>query len=44
MNRAVRPPPELYGEICDVDERTGGFNVQWAWASGVFPPPKPSRP
>ncbi len=22
------------GEICDVDGRIGGFNFQWAWASG----------
>ena len=28
--------PRLYicGEICDVDGRIGGFNFQWAWASG----------
>ncbi|MCI0415158.1 NAD(P)/FAD-dependent oxidoreductase [bacterium] len=28
--------PGLYlcGEICDVDGRIGGFNFQWAWASG----------
>ncbi|MFN2443733.1 MAG: NAD(P)/FAD-dependent oxidoreductase [Thermoanaerobaculia bacterium] len=27
---------DLYfcGEICDVDGRIGGFNFQWAWASG----------
>ena len=31
-----RACPGLYlcGEICDVDGRIGGFNVQWAWASG----------
>ncbi|HVR72362.1 MAG TPA: aminoacetone oxidase family FAD-binding enzyme, partial [Vicinamibacteria bacterium] len=31
-----RPCPGLYlcGEICDVDGRIGGFNFQWAWASG----------
>lgn len=23
------------GELCDVDGRIGGFNFQWAWASGV---------
>ena len=22
------------GEVCDVDGRVGGFNFQWAWASG----------
>lgn len=25
----------LCGEICDVDGRLGGFNFQWAWASGL---------
>lgn len=31
-----RTQPGLYviGEICDVDGRIGGFNFQWAWASG----------
>jgi predicted Rossmann fold flavoprotein len=31
-----RPCPglSLCGEICDVDGRIGGFNFQWAWASG----------
>jgi predicted flavoprotein YhiN len=24
----------LCGEICDADGRIGGFNFQWAWASG----------
>ena len=24
----------LCGEICDVDGRIGGYNFQWAWASG----------
>jgi predicted flavoprotein YhiN len=24
----------LVGEILDVDGRVGGFNFQWAWASG----------
>lgn len=33
---ASRHCPGLYlcGEICDVDGRIGGFNFQWAWASG----------
>ncbi len=26
----------LCGEICDVDGRVGGFNFQWAWASGYL--------
>jgi predicted Rossmann fold flavoprotein len=31
-----KPTPGLHvcGEICDVDGRIGGFNFQWAWASG----------
>ena len=28
------PGLSLCGEICDVDGRIGGFNFQWAWASG----------
>jgi len=28
------PRLSLCGEICDVDGRIGGFNFQWAWASG----------
>jgi predicted Rossmann fold flavoprotein len=33
-----RATPGLYlcGEICDVDGRIGGFNFQWAWASGFI--------
>ena len=33
---ASRITPSLYlcGEILDVDGRIGGFNFQWAWASG----------
>ena len=32
----ARPAPGLHlcGEVCDVDGRIGGFNFQWAWASG----------
>ena len=26
----------LCGEVCDVDGRIGGFNFQWAWASGYL--------
>jgi predicted Rossmann fold flavoprotein len=31
-----RSCPGLYlcGELCDVDGRIGGYNFQWAWASG----------
>ena len=28
------PGLHLVGEICDVDGRIGGYNFQWAWASG----------
>ena len=33
---ASRAGPGLFicGEVCDVDGRIGGFNFQWAWASG----------
>ena len=29
-----RPGVFVCGELCDVDGRIGGFNFQWAWASG----------
>ena len=34
--------PGLYfaGEILDVDGRCGGFNLQWAWASGFLAGPQ----
>lgn len=33
----ARACPGLFvcGEVCDVDGRIGGFNFQWAWASGT---------
>ena len=33
---ASRKTPRLFvcGEVIDVDGRIGGFNFQWAWASG----------
>jgi predicted Rossmann fold flavoprotein len=34
MQSRVCPGLFLCGEICDVDGRIGGFNFQWAWASG----------
>jgi len=34
MEARARPALHLVGEICDVDGRIGGFNFQWAWASG----------
>ena len=35
MASRVRPGLYLAGEILDVDGRLGGFNFQWAWASGA---------
>lgn len=29
------PGLHVCGELCDVDGRLGGFNFQWAWASGT---------
>jgi predicted Rossmann fold flavoprotein len=34
MESRVQAGLHLCGEICDVDGRIGGFNFQWAWASG----------
>ena len=34
LESRVRPGLQLVGEILDVDGRIGGFNFQWAWASG----------
>ena len=34
MQSRVCPRLYLVGEILDVDGRLGGFNFQWAWASG----------
>jgi len=34
MESRLRPGLHLVGEICDVDGRIGGYNFQWAWASG----------
>ena len=34
----------LCGEICDVDGRIGGFNFQWAWASGYVAGTSAFRP
>lgn len=34
MESRICPGLHLCGEICDVDGRIGGFNFQWAWASG----------
>ncbi len=35
MASRVCPGLHLCGEILDVDGRIGGFNFQWAWASGT---------
>jgi predicted flavoprotein YhiN len=34
MESRVCPGLFLCGEICDVDGQVGGYNFQWAWASG----------
>ena len=34
MESRICPGLHLVGEILDVDGRLGGFNFQWAWASG----------
>jgi predicted Rossmann fold flavoprotein len=34
MESRICPGLYLIGEICDVDGRIGGYNFQWAWASG----------
>ncbi len=36
MESRTRQGLHLCGEICDVDGRIGGFNFQWAWASGYL--------
>ncbi|MEM8835046.1 MAG: NAD(P)/FAD-dependent oxidoreductase [Planctomycetota bacterium] len=36
MESRATPGLHLIGEICDVDGRIGGFNFQWAWASGYI--------
>jgi hypothetical protein len=34
MESRACPGLHLRDEICDVDDRIGGYNFQWAWASG----------
>ena len=34
MQSRIAPGVFLTGEMLDVDGRIGGFNFQWAWASG----------
>ncbi|HLO40721.1 MAG TPA: aminoacetone oxidase family FAD-binding enzyme, partial [Phycisphaerales bacterium] len=36
MESRTCPGLHVCGEICDVDGRIGGFNFQWAWASGYI--------
>jgi predicted flavoprotein YhiN len=26
----------IVGELCDIDSKCGGYNLQWAWASGLL--------
>jgi len=34
LESRMQPGVHLIGEVLDVDGRIGGFNFQWAWASG----------
>jgi predicted flavoprotein YhiN len=34
MESRISPGLHFAGEVLDVDGRIGGFNFQWAWASG----------
>ena len=34
MESRITPGLHIVGELCDVDGRIGGYNFQWAWASG----------
>lgn len=34
MESRIAPGLHFCGELCDVDARIGGYNFQWAWASG----------
>ncbi|MBL9140958.1 MAG: aminoacetone oxidase family FAD-binding enzyme [Phycisphaerae bacterium] len=36
MESRIVPGLHIAGELCDVDGRIGGFNFQWAWASGYL--------
>ena len=36
MESRICPGLHIIGEICDVDGRIGGYNFQWAWASGYI--------
>lgn len=36
MESRLQQGLHLCGEICDVDGQIGGFNFQWAWASGYL--------
>ena len=35
---ALKKNPNIYvcGELLDIDGRTGGYNLQWAWTSGYI--------
>ena len=36
MHSKLRPGLHLAGELLDVDGRIGGYNFQWAWATGYL--------
>ena len=35
---SLKKNPNIYicGELLDIDGKTGGFNLQWAWTSGYL--------
>ena len=36
MESVIVPGLYFAGELLDVDGRCGGYNLQWAWTSGVI--------
>ncbi len=44
MESRIVPGLHIAGELCDVDGRIGGFNFQWAWASGYLAGVAAARP
>jgi hypothetical protein len=36
LESKLRPGLFFAGEIVDIDGRIGGFNFQWAWATGFI--------
>jgi hypothetical protein len=36
MESKLHPGLYFAGEVVDVDGRCGGYNLQWAWSSGIL--------